>query len=434
LPASWALRVPSFTAADNSAFMLVAGITSLEERCVAVENGLTGSNGAALVLEPCTSAVAAGDGRELWSIGTTGQLFNVASKKCAVAARGDTNASMAPRVFLGECTDVASGTGQCEVLPNGQVRFGVGNQEPTCLSQRGAAPEQANVALGAAVAASSTLDVSVHGAALALDGCHSTYWASELGVSDPVAFRIDFGTRENLVSLNIMWEFPAQDFSIALSDIGSHWVEVFATDTNFAKTNVVRLEAKPATALRLNMRAPHSIHGYINGQSIYGIRSIEAFAWGMHSILDMCGDAMRNDDARDKYFAVHANGYDFGLAEIVHSELPSLTVASSSLAAVISQINMLHSRVADCRSDLSEQALNTTLPRRPKAYKDVALQESRHRSAGAIAISSKSTDYNCQLADASNALDLELGIDQSTINSFLDEARHAIVSIRASLL
>ena len=76
-------------AADNPAFMMVSGISGAAEMCLAVASGVcvgvfalvvgarawdelaggVGVEGAAVALEPCVAAVAAGDGRELWPLG-----------------------------------------------------------------------------------------------------------------------------------------------------------------------------------------------------------------------------------------------------------------------------------------------------------------------------------------------------------------------------
>ena len=74
------------TVADNPAFMIVGGISAASEMCLAVASGDLdrlkfscawlsvflgvvggfGTEEAAVALEPCAAAAAAGDGRELW--------------------------------------------------------------------------------------------------------------------------------------------------------------------------------------------------------------------------------------------------------------------------------------------------------------------------------------------------------------------------------
>ena len=274
--------------------------------------GLVTSSGAALVVEPCISALAAGDGRELWSLRPSGQLFNEVGKKCAGLAKG--SGSAVARVVLEDCAaNLGGDSGRWEALPNGQLRYG--SPGTHCLSQRGVGPGETNVALGAAVAASSTLEAQAHGASLVVDGRDTTYWASEFGITEPVVLTIDLGTSAHLLSIEILWEFPAKEFSVALSEDGTRWSDIFSTDTNMVKATRVRLGSRPATLVRLTMRAPHPVYGQAHGRALYGIRSLNLFSLGMISVVDSCVDAAWSGDARGKYFAVHVCGFDLSSAE-----------------------------------------------------------------------------------------------------------------------
>ena len=124
--------------------------------------GTAASEDAALVLEECVGAVAAGDGRELWKLQPNGQLMNIAGDKCAGLQGNDVTDG--GHVVLMDC-DAAlksnDGRSQWEVLGKGQLSLA--RQGGLCLSQGGPAPGRRNVAARAAATASSTANVE-HGA------------------------------------------------------------------------------------------------------------------------------------------------------------------------------------------------------------------------------------------------------------------------------
>ena len=117
--------------------------------------GNTGANGAGVVLESCASSVAAGDGRDLFSLSANGQLMNVVSGKCVGAQDG--NPAEGVKLVVGDCGSAP----QWEALGNGQLKAKGTND--LCLSQSGLAPGTADVASKAAVSASSTSNSVAHG-------------------------------------------------------------------------------------------------------------------------------------------------------------------------------------------------------------------------------------------------------------------------------
>ncbi len=66
----------------NPTFMVTNGVTASSELCLTVEGGLVDSDGAEIVLMPCASAIAAGDGRELFSLQPNGQLLSAVGEMC----------------------------------------------------------------------------------------------------------------------------------------------------------------------------------------------------------------------------------------------------------------------------------------------------------------------------------------------------------------
>ena len=106
-------------------------------------------------MESCANSVAAGDGRDLFSLSADGQLLNVASGKCVGVPDG--NAADGATLALGDC----SAAPQWEALGNGQLK--AKGAADLCLSQSGLAPGTADVASKAAVSASSTSNALAHG-------------------------------------------------------------------------------------------------------------------------------------------------------------------------------------------------------------------------------------------------------------------------------
>ena len=106
-------------------------------------------------MESCASSVAAGDGRDLFSLSGDGQLLNVASGKCVGVSDG--KAGEGATLVLGDCAAAP----QWEALGNGQ--FKAKGADDLCLSQSGLAPGTADVASKAAVSASSTSNAIAHG-------------------------------------------------------------------------------------------------------------------------------------------------------------------------------------------------------------------------------------------------------------------------------
>ena len=109
---------------------------------------LGATSDADLALESCVDAIAAGDGRELWVMQPGGRIAALHGEKCVSEHDG--------LVGLGDCEASAA----WELQANNQLKSASGGG--LCLSGSGAS-SSSNVALRAAVHASSAIDVA-HGA------------------------------------------------------------------------------------------------------------------------------------------------------------------------------------------------------------------------------------------------------------------------------
>ena len=126
--------------------------------------GKTFTEGASIVLEACAAAVAAGDGRELFTLQAGGQIANVAGDKC-LGVRDDV-AAEGSEVVLKACDEAL----KWEVGGNGQLK--VNSPEDLCLAQVGLAPGVVDVAAKAGVMASSTVNALSHGAKFIFKQAH----------------------------------------------------------------------------------------------------------------------------------------------------------------------------------------------------------------------------------------------------------------------
>jgi len=376
-------------ASSDATFMLVAGATSSEEACL-VEKG------SGLGLESCSGAVAAADGRELWSFQSGGQLMNAASKKCAVPAAGGKTIGMSG------CGDA----GAWKMMPNGQVQVG-----GKCLSQQGAGAGTENVAAHAAVSATSSANSAAHAAAAAVDGDDATFWASQPGEAGPVVLTMALGEVRDLNLMKINWEFPAQSFAIAVSADGQQWTEVFSTTVNMAKTSRIPLNSIAGSSVRIEMKKAHPLDGSVAGKPVFGIKSLAILAPRSSVSLDDCAAASQSVDARDKYFAVSVSRFDAGASAALRAELPALVAAKASLSAALGAVAEAGTQVSSCPG-------TATLAAGGFAANTASAQGFRG-SFGAAGIDA--------LVDSMN------GFDEVEVKALLASAKSTIVGVRGAL-
>ena len=100
-------------------------------------SGDTESEGANIVAASCASGIAAGDGRDLFSL-QSGRLLNIAGRLC-VGEMGDV---VGGALVLQDCDAASKWIG----LGNGQLKINTTGE--FCLSQQGSAPGLGNPATG----------------------------------------------------------------------------------------------------------------------------------------------------------------------------------------------------------------------------------------------------------------------------------------------
>ncbi len=248
-------------------------------------------------------------------------MLNLGSKLCA-SSTGTALALMA-----------CDGASVWKMQDNGQIQIG-----GKCLSQLGVAAGEENVAVRAAVVASSSADAVSHGAASAVDADETTFWASRPGVEGPTTLTLDLGEARSLSSAKIVWGFPAEDFEFASSVDGQHWTVAYSTTSNMVNVSRVPLGQVTASHVRITMHKPHPVYGVFSGKPVFGIVSLAVFAPRLTPMLEDCGSAAASEDARDKYFATGAPAFDASAAADLASELPALTAAKASLSVALGEL------------------------------------------------------------------------------------------------
>jgi len=385
-------------AADNSAFMMVSGISASEEMCLIAASGST--VGTDVVLEPCVAAIAAGDGRELWQHLPDGQIANAVGHQC-IGADSES-------VTLTAC----NGEGSWEMQGNGQLRWSAADGR--CLSQRGLAAGVEDAAAFGAISASSTADAVAHGANMVVDGSSSTFWASAFDPAGPVTVTVDLGGQRRLSAVDIQWEFPAKSFTVAVTADGVRWAEVYATDSNTLGFTNIALSSISAAKVRVVMsEASGSSHGH----AVYGMKKLSAYAPRLQSILEDCVAAAGSTDARDKYFANYVGEFALSSSKELRSELPSMEAARASLASTVSDLAATLPKMASCR-------VSTSFVKREVARSSVMLAQLKYTD--------RRTNSEGEGKMARN-IDKQNGIDAAAANELLKDARGLIIAARDAL-
>lgn len=415
LPAIVAAASKSET--ENPAFMMMSGISSTEDLCFVVENGNVDIERAEIFLESCGGAIAAGDGRELWKFMPSGQIASVLGKLCI--SLGEDAA-----VVLSKC-DESDGNAKWEVQANGQLKNG---QAGGCMTQKGLAAGVENVAVSAAVAASSSADVSAHGANMAVDEKDSTYWASKFDAGTPQSFTLDFGSKKKLQNVVISWEFPAKAFSVSLSTDGLKWIEAFATDTNVLNMTHIPLGYEYATKAKIIMREPHPRYGNFQGHAVYGIKSLGFFSPRLRTAVEDCALAATSSDARDKVFLSYVGEFEPCNYKGLRSELPALAAAQQSLSSTVAELADALPQMQSCRKHPSlvgnagKQKIASALFGEGNHYKMEQAAREAHKSV---------SNVPSGLSRSVGMVSEQNGFDTSGIDSLLAEARETIVVARS---
>ncbi|KAL8424874.1 hypothetical protein Efla_002993 [Eimeria flavescens] len=272
-------------------------------------------------------------------------------------------------VVLVDCLSaLEEGDGRSSWTPEPNAQLRLGKAGFFCLSQRnmhGSSPGAADIA--AAFGASAKCDSSAgsgHEPAMALDRDVATFWASGSfpdAEEHLVVFELDLGKSARLAGLQVDWEYPALSYKLQVSPDGKDYNDVLETHANPSNVTYDMLPGPAAQHLRIVMTHPHSVYGKVGEEYLYGIREIFALASRIDTSVADCKEAANTDDARDKYFLLPIHEYDSELASKIESLDADVASRARTLSRKTKEITSSMTRANTCvvEKEDSSQRINT---------------------------------------------------------------------------
>lgn len=323
-------RLPTSFYTKGDSFMLLSGVTAKKEQCLVSQGGLTEQDAGSLALESCDDAMRFGDGRELFTLQSDGQLMANAGKKCVALAlqeNGEEEEAGGRTLALTDCDGngdldriswrlTPQNTFRALSMPRLESHQTEPHDLDLCLSLRGKGPVGSNdVAQGGIVHATSTADHVGHGANRVNDGMGASYWASEFNPQGEVILQVDLGRKIPIKEIEIKWECPAQNFRVETLREGG-WVQQFSSpDPALAGTKKkgkakdfpvthIQLDGVKGSAVRVVMEGPAAPCQTAKGMKVFGVREFIVNAERRPPFLEACD--MKGGDARSKWFLSYA--------------------------------------------------------------------------------------------------------------------------------
>lgn len=341
--------------ANDEPIMLINGITADEEMCVVTENGNNGQSGALITLQSCNSAIAAGDGRELWRMTESGQMKSVVGNKCVVL--GGNSASGGGIIELSDCEAAAeAGDGRSfwDLSPSAQLSMARGGGYCMVLSGSVSNSGQ-DVSNKASAKATATKD-DTHSASHILDGDSSTYWSSPSAdsLSGPVSVTLELAELTRVDKVAIEWQDAARNFQIQVAGPSGSWSVFGSMEGNTLSRTTTFGASALAKRVRIIMNDPSS------SSASYGIHSVSVFAMPQKMGVQDCSEASMTGDARDKFFVQQVSEFDPAASAPVRSVAPLLSNSISELGQTTSSLISSLPKLEKCKgvSMLEYQATN----------------------------------------------------------------------------
>ncbi|EDO08197.1 LCCL domain family protein [Babesia bovis T2Bo] len=312
------IREVHIVGAGNPLFVIKSGISSpLGEMCLQLEEGRRDNN-TRVILDLCTYAIAAADGRDLWRHDSRQRLVSAVTKppKCLTSV----NPNKIGPLVIADCKD--DGDDQCrwEFLGNGQISLK--NATDLCMTQSDVYSDKAGMGdllqimkKKVKLIASSTADR--HKVESIMDENVKTYWASNLFLDSgvhTVTITIDFGEITRAAKVRIDWEYQPVTYTVEGSTDNIVFKELARNMSNADHVTIDTLEDRDFKQLRLVMLRPHHTYGKVEGGYVYGIRQLQVLSSNLETVVGDCRAAANTPDARDKYFVSYVSAFEPALA------------------------------------------------------------------------------------------------------------------------
>jgi len=257
---SWTVMLKTAAQGDN-------------DGCLISADG-SGKDGREIQLMDCTEAIAAGDGRELWTIQNNFEITSYVGEKCIEAAEGDT--SDGARIQINDCwVSKSAGDGREKWVMDHNGLTRLYKDQSKCLTVL-TNSQLENLCLNSKSFASSTLNDGQHEANMAVDGYQENYWVSGPG-NNEATFTMMFNEPTTIKEIQIKWKFPAEEFEVLGLTYHNIWEGLSFVKNNGKglNLNIVNLGSRNLIGIKIVMLKTRD---QFNGQPVYGIWDIRCIS------------------------------------------------------------------------------------------------------------------------------------------------------------
>ncbi|CRG94563.1 LCCL domain-containing protein, putative [Plasmodium gallinaceum] len=351
------IREVKIIGGGNPYFLLLSGITSENEMCLQVEEGLINNDNTSVILDSCINALSSGDGRELWKTNSNNQIISAFSDppKCLSVINLDNLENN--KIVLYDCLRaLEDGDGKSNWIfeSNSQIRLQKSG-ESLCISQKniyGNVPGIHDILLNLDVSidSNSILD-NDHNPDNTIDGNLNSYWASATFADNYehlVYLNLDLNKLVEISRIKIYWEYPPLHYNIEVSSDNQNFKVIVENLANPSHITIDTLKNIETRYIKISMIKPHPNHGKMEDQFLYGIRSIEVQANNLETVIEYCRDAANSDDARDKYFVEYITEFDKDLTNKLINIEDDVSKNVNSISNNLSKLEELLPSIETC--------------------------------------------------------------------------------------